>query len=151
MLNVKNIKLNMAARTKEEVIEELTDLLIQDGAVTNKEDFIRDVWLREELDSTGFENHIAIPHGKSSGVSRTALAIGRTQHAIPWETMDGSDVRCVILFAVCLVDQNATHIRLLAQVSGSLADEDIIAKLLVESDPHKIIELFNSETENADA
>ncbi len=151
MLNVKNIKLNMTARTKEEVIEELTDLLIQDGAVTNKEDFIRDVWLREELGSTGFENHIAIPHGKSSGVSRTALAIGRTQHAIPWETMDGSDVRCVILFAVCLVDQNATHIRLLAQVSGSLADEDIIAKLLVESDPHKIIALFNSEIENADA
>ncbi len=151
MLNVKNIKLNMTARTKEEVIEELTDLLIQDGAVTNKEDFIRDVWLREELGSTGFENHIAIPHGKSSGVSRTALAIGRTQHAIPWETMDGSDVRCVILFAVCLVDQNATHIRLLAQVSGSLADEDIIAKLLVESDPHKIIALFNAETENADA
>ncbi len=151
MLNVKNIKLNMTARTKEEVIEELTDLLIQDGAVTNKEDFIRDVWLREELGSTGFENHIAIPHGKSSGVSRTALAIGRTQHAIPWETMDGSDVRYVILFAVCLVDQNATHIRLLAQVSGSLADEDIIAKLLVESDPHKIIALFNSETENADA
>lgn len=151
MLNVKNIKLNMTARTKEEVIQELTDLLIQDGAVTNKEDFIRDVWLREELGSTGFENHIAIPHGKSSGVSRTALAIGRTQHAIPWETMDGSDVRCVILFAVCLVDQNATHIRLLAQVSGSLADEDIIAKLLVESDPHKIIALFNSETENADA
>ncbi|HBY5816238.1 TPA: PTS sugar transporter subunit IIA [Klebsiella pneumoniae] len=151
VLNVKNIKLNMTARTKEEVIEELTDLLIQDGAVTNKEDFIRDVWLREELGSTGFENHTAIPHGKSSGVSRTALAIGRTQHAIPWETMDGSDVRCVILFAVCLVDQNATHIRLLAQVSGSLADEDIIAKLLVESDPHKIIALFNSETENADA
>ena len=151
MLNVKNIKLNMTARTKEEVIEELTDLLIQDGAVTNKEDFIRDVWLREELGSTGFENHIAIPHGKSSGVSRTALAIGRTQHAIPWETMDGSDVRCVILFAVCLVDQNATHIRLLAQVSGSLADEDIIAKLLVESDPHKNIALLNSETENADA
>lgn len=151
MLNVKNIKLNMTAITKEEVIEELTDLLIQDGAVTNKEDFIRDVWLREELGSTGFENHIAIPHGKSSGVSRTALAIGRTQHAIPWETMDGSDVRCVILFAVCLVDQNATHIRLLAQVSGSLADEDIIAKLLVESEPHKIIALFNSETENADA
>ncbi|EPV6563394.1 TPA: PTS sugar transporter subunit IIA, partial [Klebsiella pneumoniae] len=26
-----------------------------------------------------------------------------------------------------------------------------IAKLLVESDPHKIIALFNSETENADA
>ena len=141
----------MTARTKEEVIEELTDLLIRDGAVTNKEDFIRDVWLREELGSTGFENHIAIPHGKSSGVSRTALAIGRTQHAIPLG--DHGWQRCPLCYFICglPVDQNATHIRLLAQVSGSLADEDIIAKLLVESDPHKIIALFNSETENADA
>lgn len=98
VLNVKNIKLNMTARTKEEVIEELTDLLIEDGAVTNKEDFIRDVWLREELGSTGFENHIAIPHGKSSGVSRTALAIGRTQHAIPG---DHGWQRCPLCYFIC--------------------------------------------------
>ena len=151
VLNVKNIKLNMLAKTKEEAVEELADLLVQDGAVVDKAQFMRDVWLREAQGSTGFENHIAIPHGKSSGVAHTALAIGRTQHAIPWETMDGSDVRCIILFAVCLVDQNTTHIRLLSQVSGSLADEDIIAKLLVEEDPQKIIELLNSETEDMSA
>lgn len=151
ILNTNRVILDMQATNKAEAIEELTNLLKKDGAIDCRETFIKDVWQREAEGSTGFENHIAIPHGKSSGVSRTALAIGRTQHTIPWETMDGSDVRCIILFAVCLVDQNATHIRLLAQVSGSLADEDIIAKLLVESDPHKIIALFNSETENADA
>ena len=139
----------MTARTKEEVIEELTDLLIQDGAVTNKEDFIRDVWLREELGSTGFET-ISLFHMVNLPVFPVPYRPSDARNMpFPWETMDGSDVRCVILFAVCLVDQNATHIRLLAQVSGSLADEDIIAKLLVESDPHKIIALFNSETENA--
>lgn len=151
VLNVKNIKLNMMAKSKEEAIEELTDLLVQDGAVINKEDFLKDVWLREEQGSTGFENHIAIPHGKSSGVARTALAMGRTQYEIPWETMDGSDVRCIILFAVCLVDQNATHIRLLSQVSGSLADEEIIEKLLQENDPQKIIDLLNAENESTNA
>ncbi len=151
VLNVKNIKLNMMAKSKEEAIEELTDLLVQDGAVINKEDFLKDVWLREEQGSTGFENHIAIPHGKSSGVARTALVMGRTQYEIPWETMDGSDVRCIILFAVCLVDQNATHIRLLSQVSGSLADEEIIEKLLQENDPQKIIDLLNAENESANA
>lgn len=151
VLNVKNIKLNMMAKTKEEAIEELTDLLVLDGAVVNKDDFLKDVWLREELGSTGFENHIAIPHGKSSGVAHTALAIGRTQHQIPWETMDGSDVRCVILFAVCLVDQNATHIRLLSQVSGSLADEEIIEKLLKENDPQKIIDLLIPENEGVNS
>lgn len=145
VLNVKNIKLNMMAKSKKEAIEELAELLVRDGAVINKDIFLKDVWLREEQGSTGFENHIAIPHGKSSGVARTALAIGRTQHQIPWETMDGSDVRCIILFAVCLVDQNATHIRLLSQVSGSLADEEIVEKLLKEDSPQKIIDLLNAE------
>lgn len=149
VLNVKNIKLNMMAKSKEEAIEELADLLVHDGAVINKDVFLKDVWLREEQGSTGFENHIAIPHGKSSGVTRTALAIGRTQYQIPWETMDGSDVRCIILFAVCLVDQNATHIRLLSQVSGSLADEDIVEKLLKEDSPQKIIDLLNAEGASA--
>ncbi|MCM7822896.1 PTS sugar transporter subunit IIA [Enterobacter hormaechei] len=149
VLNVKNIKLNMMARSKEEAIEELADLLVRDGAVINKDVFLKDVWQREEQGSTGFENHIAIPHGKSSGVTRTALAIGRIQHQIPWETMDGSDVRCIILFAVCLVDQNATHIRLLSQVSGSLADEEIVDKLLKEDSPQKIIDLLNAEGASA--
>lgn len=149
VLNVKNIKLNMMAKSKEEAIEELADLLVHDGAVINKDVFLKDVWLREEQGSTGFENHIAIPHGKSSGVTRTALAIGRTQHQIPWETMDGSDVRCIILFAVCLVDQNATHIRLLSQVSGSLADEEIVKKLLKEDSPQSIIDLLNAEGASA--
>lgn len=149
VLNVKNIKLNMMAKSKEEAIEELAELLVSDGAVINKDVFLKDVWLREEQGSTGFENHIAIPHGKSSGVTRTALAIGRTQHQIPWETMDGSDVRCIILFAVSLVDQNATHIRLLSQVSGSLADQEIVEKLLKEDSPQKIIDLLNAEEASA--
>lgn len=151
VLKVQNIKLDMQARTKEEAIEELTDLLVKDGAVTNKEGFLHDVWLREEQGSTGFENHIAIPHGKSTSVAHTTLAIGRTLNDIPWETMDGSDIRCIILFAVRMVDQNTTHIRLLSQVSGALADEDIIAKLLEENNPEKIIDIFNSEAEEVDA
>lgn len=151
VLNVKNIKLDMTAKTKEEAVEELTKSLVLNGSVINKDDFLKDVWLREEQGSTGFENHIAIPHGKSSGVARTSLAIGRSQYEIPWETLDGSDVRCIILFAVCLVDQNANHIRLLSQVSGSLADEEIIEKLLEENDPQKIIDLLSSEDEGVNA
>ena len=84
-----------------------------------------------------FENHIAIPHGKSSAVINTTLAIGRTRQDIPWETLDGSSVRCIILFAVRLEDQNTTHIRLLSQVAGALADDDIIEQLLVETSPRK--------------
>ena len=63
---------------------------MSDGAISDRAAFIADVWLREAEGSTGFENHIAIPHGKSSAVKQTTLAIGRTQQDIPWETLDGS-------------------------------------------------------------
>ncbi|ATA20455.1 PTS system unknown substrate IIA component (Fru family) [Gibbsiella quercinecans] len=143
ILNANRVKLAMTAKNKEEVIQELTELLYQDGAITCKDAFIRDVWLREAEGSTGFENHIAIPHGKSAAVTQTTLAIGRTRQDIPWETLDGSNVRCIILFAVRLEDQNTTHIRLLSQVASALADEQVIARLLDEPDPEKIIQLFS--------
>ncbi|NDL63318.1 PTS sugar transporter subunit IIA [Acerihabitans arboris] len=148
ILNVNRVKLSMTATSKKEVIHELTDLLYADGTIANKEDFIRDVWLREAEGSTGFENHIAIPHGKSSAVKQTTLAIGRTRQDIPWETLDGSKVRCIILFAVRLEDQNTTHIRLLSQVASALADDGVIARLLAESDPDKIIRLFSQYAES---
>lgn len=115
ILNTKRVLLDMHATNKAEAIEELTDLLQKDGAISCRETFIQDVWQRESEGSTGFENHIAIPHGKSSAVVNTTLAIGRTRQDIARETLDGSQVRCIILFAVRLEDQNTTHIRLLSQ------------------------------------
>ncbi|QGY30590.1 PTS sugar transporter subunit IIA [Pantoea cypripedii] len=147
ILTPRRVNLALTATSKEEVINELTELLYQDGAISDRDAFIADVWLREAEGSTGFENHIAIPHGKSAAVRQTTLAIGRTQQDIPWETLDGSQVRCIILFAVRLEDQNTTHIRLLSQVASALADDEVIAQLLAENDPGNIIRLFSQYAE----
>lgn len=147
ILTPRRVNLALSATSKEEAINELTDLLVSDGAISDRAAFIADVWLREAEGSTGFENHIAIPHGKSSAVKQTTLAIGRTQQDIPWETLDGSQVRCIILFAVRLEDQNTTHIRLLSQVASALADDEVIARLLAENEPGNIIRLFSQYAE----
>lgn len=147
ILTPRRVNLNMQATNKEDAIQELADLLYDDGALTCKEDFIQDVWQHEAEGSTGFENHIAIPHGKSQAVKQTTLAIGRTAQDIPWETLDGSKVRCIILFAVRLEDQNTTHIRLLSQVAAALADDDVIDQLLTETDANNIIALFSQYAE----
>ncbi|KUI97370.1 PTS sugar transporter subunit IIA [Vibrio sp. MEBiC08052] len=143
VLKAQHIKLNMSARTKQEAIEELIDLLVQDGCVSDKAQFLRDVWQREAQGTTGFENHIALPHGTSSAVSQTALAIGRTPQGIDWQVKDGSDIRCIILYAICSDAHNTTHVRLLTQVSYALADEDIITQLLAENEPQNIIAMLN--------
>lgn len=83
ILTQRRVNLNMQATNKEDAIQELADLLYDDGALTCKEDFIQDVWQREAEGSTGFENHIAVPHGKSQAVKQTTLAIGQTAQDIP--------------------------------------------------------------------
>ncbi|KRF65476.1 fructose PTS transporter subunit IIA [Peribacillus sp. FSL K6-1552] len=142
IINEKLIDLNLKAKTKDEAIWELAELLEKDGALSSKEEFIKDVYLREAEGQTGLENHIAIPHGKSAAVLKTSLAIGRTENAIEWETLDGKPVHCIILFSVRLVDQNTTHIKLLSQVASTLADEEIIERLLTEQEPANIMNLF---------
>ncbi len=83
ILTPRRVNLNLQASSKEAAIIELTELLFSDGAISDKEAFIRDVWLREAEGSTGFENHIAIPHGKSSAVKQTTLAIGAASRISP--------------------------------------------------------------------
>ncbi|MGE7762137.1 MULTISPECIES: PTS sugar transporter subunit IIA [Peribacillus] len=142
IINENLIDLNLKSKTKDEAIWELAKLLEKDGALSSKEEFIKDVYLREAEGQTGLENHIAIPHGKSAAVLKTSLAIGRTENAIEWETLDGKPVHCIILFSVRLVDQNTTHIKLLSQVASTLADEEIVERLLTEPEPADIINLF---------
>lgn len=96
ILNTNRVILDMQATNKAEAIEELTNLLKKDGAIDCRETFIKDVWQREAEGSTGFENHIAIPHGKSSAVINTTLAIGRTCQDIPWKRWMA--VACAVLF-----------------------------------------------------
>lgn len=49
------IILDVDCQTKEQIISQLTDLLCQTGAVTDKAAFLKDVYLREELGSTGLK------------------------------------------------------------------------------------------------
>jgi PTS system fructose-specific IIA component len=124
------IILNSSAKTKEDIIEQLTDILFNSGALSDKALFLKDVWAREALGSTGFENHIAIPHGKSAAVLKTRIAIGRVKETIPWETIDGTQVKLVILFAVKTTDSDANHIKILSKISMALGDDDVVYDIL---------------------
>lgn len=143
VINKNKIDLNLNATNKDEAINELAELLFKEGILLSKEDFIKDVYLRELEGETGIGGGIAIPHGKSKSVLKTSLAIGRTKQPIKWETLDGEPIKCIILFAVRDVDSTTVHIKLLGEVAGKLADDDIVNKLLISNDPDEIIELFS--------
>ena len=122
------IELNLQGTTKEEVLNELTDLLYENGCISNKEGFIKDVMYREEEGVTGLEKGVAIPHGKSKHVRKTSIAIGRTKSFVEWESLDGNPINIIILFAVKDTDKTTIHIKLLQKVAVLLADEETISK-----------------------
>lgn len=120
------LKVGSKAATKEEIIKELAGMLEAKGFVRSAEDFIRDVYLREEEGETGIGEGVAIPHGKSAAVIETTVAIAVLDQEIEWETLDGEGVKVVIMFAVKDSDANTTHVLLLQQVAILLANNTFI-------------------------
>ncbi|MBS4535641.1 PTS sugar transporter subunit IIA [Clostridium sp. D2Q-14] len=144
VIKEERINLNLNAKSKDEVINELTDLLVETGSVANKEGFLKDVYAREEIGETGMGGYIAIPHGKSAHVAKTAIAIGRTYEEIEWGSLDGKGVKLIILFAVPEEDKTSVHVKLLAQVASILGDEEKCQELLTVKSTEDILEIMSN-------
>lgn len=130
ILDERIIDLNMDAKTKDEVIRHLADLLKKAGYVDNLDGYIKDVYLRESEGITGIGNHVAIPHGKSDHVEHVGIAVGRTRDMVEWESYDDEPVQLFFLFAVPSDANGANeHLRLIAELAGKLGNDVIMEKL----------------------
>lgn len=141
VMNPSRINLDLKAKNKDEVFKEMSEMFFDDGCINSIDDFIKDLYIREEEGMTGVGDGIAIPHGKSDSVIHTSIAIERANHDIEWNTMDEKPVRVVIMFAVRSVDKTK-HVILLSQVAQALCDEDVIEKLLTLKTKEEVINLF---------
>ncbi|MFO7152104.1 MAG: fructose PTS transporter subunit IIA [Bacillota bacterium] len=144
IINENLIELNLKGSTRDEIIDELADLLYQNGAVISKENFIKEVKKRENLCTTGIGMGIAIPHGKCSCVRKPAVAFGRSASGISWDTMDGKPVDMVFLLAVPESGAGDQHLQLLAMLSRKLMHEDFREGLRAAKDKAEILSMFRS-------
>lgn len=142
ILDKKNIKVGLEGTTKEEVLLELVTLLSKNGYIADAETFYQDVLLREMEGLTGLGSGIAIPHGKSQGVSMTTLAIGKTKNPIEWESLDEQPVTVIILFAVKNQDATTVHIKLLQKVAIMLADDHFLTELCNSTNEEEMYQLL---------
>ena len=88
-LNEQLICLDLKSTSKADVFVELIDLLVKNGNVTNKEQFLADVNAREAVSNTGFEEGVAFPHAKSAAVITPAVAVGISRNGIDYGSDDG--------------------------------------------------------------
>lgn len=143
VLKKEHILLDFMAETKEDVLKGLTDLLAESGAVSDKYAFLTDVIARENASATGIGNGIAIPHGKSSSVSETTVAIARLEHGIEWESVDDEPIKFVVLLAVKESDKTGVHVKLLSEMARKLASAENCRRLLNAKDKDEIVSIFS--------
>lgn len=133
---------DLNVETKGEALEALVKLLDTQGYLNDPEEFLSDVLLREEEGVTGLGDGIAIPHGKSDGVKKTVIAIGKNKKGLDWGSLDDEVVEVIILFAVKKTDETTLHIKMLQKVAILLADEDLLYKLRNATTNLEIYELL---------
>lgn len=133
------ITLDLKARTPDEAFVELGSLLAQVGAVTDLETYLKAVRAREAHSTTAVGFGVAIPHGKSAGVARAAVAFGRANHDLQWESVDGDPVRMVFLIAAP-EGANDVHLRALSQLARQLMNEEFRHRLMAAASPETIVE-----------
>ncbi len=137
------IKDCLVATDKIDAITKMCTLLHDNGYISDVESFKTDVLKREEIGETGIGNMIAIPHGKSESVKKSAISICKLDREIEWETLDGKGVKVIILFGVQDdVGAAKDHLRLLAQVARKLAKEDVVESLVNAKSSKDIIDCF---------
>ncbi|TNI97396.1 PTS fructose transporter subunit IIABC [Aeromonas veronii] len=150
LINEHLINLDLKATRKEEVFTEMARLLASQGKVSDEQAFIKDLWAREELGNTGFEEGVALPHAKSAAVCNPAVAIGISRNGIEYGAEDGKPSH--IFFMIASPDGGANHhIEVLAELSSKLIEEGFIAKLLAANTPADALALLLAKKEEAAA
>jgi mannitol/fructose-specific phosphotransferase system IIA component (Ntr-type) len=119
------VLLDMKAKTKQEAIDELTELLLESGKISDKKIYIEDILGREKIMSTYCGYGVAIPHSVSSVVNEASFAFGRTAGII-WDEND-EPVQFIMLLAIPSIKEGEdnTHIEMMSSIA-TLALEDEI-------------------------
>lgn len=147
LLSLDTIKLNLAASNKNEVIDQLVDVLWDAGKLTDKNLYKEEILKRESLSSTGIGERIAIPHAKTKAVKNASLALGIYKYGVDYDSLDGEPVNIVFMIAAP-AGANDEHLETLSRLSVLLMNPDFKNGLLNAKTPEEVISLLDKFEEN---
>lgn len=147
LLDPKYILTEFKSSKKDDVINELVDLLNEDKRVIDLEEVRKCIFDREKIMSTGVGKGFAIPHGKTNSITDILAAFGRTKNPIDYNSLDGEPVQLVFL----LVGKDnlvGKHIKLLSRISRLMNNEEFRKKLINAESKETILKIFEEEEQS---
>ena len=140
-LTVETISLDLQGATKEDILAEMVELLTASGHIRDREAVLKAILEREKRMSTGMQNGIAIPHGKTDSVDCLVAALGIKRGGVDFGALD-SNPSNIFVMTVSPDSRTGPHIQFLAEISRPLNDASVRAKLLAATSREEVLHLL---------
>jgi len=146
MISKELIILDSSLSTKEEVINHLASIAAKSGYLKDIDQYLSAVYKRERECCTALGYNVGIPHGKSDAVKNTFVACLRTINPIKWGD-DNNIVNLVFLLGIPADKKETVHLKILAQISRKILDDNFRYQLL-KGDLDKVYSVLNAIEKN---
>lgn len=150
ILNIDSIDLNVTAKDKKDVLKQAVELMSKQGNITDKEEYLRAVYKREEEGTTGVGDGIAIPHGRCDGVKIPGLAAMVIPKGVDYDALDDEPVDLLFLIAAN-PQSGSAHIDILSKLSGMLMHDEFTSALKKAKTPKEFLKIIDDAEEQKDA
>jgi mannitol/fructose-specific phosphotransferase system IIA component (Ntr-type) len=127
LLNPKLIKCGLAARSKDEALEEMLDLLAAGTPGVTVAELKAALAEREKLGPFSMAKGSAFPHARSEKVADFRIAVGTAPQGLDFKAPDGNLIRLVVLFVIPKKHSNL-YLTTLAQFLNLFASEENLLK-----------------------
>jgi len=145
-LDPKFICTEMQATTKEDAIKELAEIMKDSQQIKDFDQFLKDIFEREEMMSTGIGHNIALPHARTEAVDNLIIGMGRSHKGIDFDSIDKQPVNLIFLMGTPKKDMG-NYLKGLAYLTRMLTKEDFRKRLLNAESAEDMINIFK-EVEN---
>jgi len=88
---------DLKAKTKDEAIERLLDLIKAKHPVLDRNKILKAVREREEIENTCYGHGYAFPHARTDAVERMYIVLGISKTGLQDDTPDGQPLRVICL------------------------------------------------------
>ena len=138
------VKIPLTSKDKPDTLRELVQILKDAGQIEDFDAVLEAVQNREDQMSTGLQDGIAVPHGKTAAVSSLKMAIGIAPEGIDFDALDQQPSKLFFLL-VAPPDQSGPHVQALAEIA-KLAQSKAFCKALVNADDaQEVVDLMKGE------
>jgi PTS system nitrogen regulatory IIA component len=148
ILTVETVSLHLESDTKEGIIDELLALLVASGKVKDRKAALKAIMEREKRMSTGLQNGIAIPHGKTDSIEALVAALGLKPEGVAFDSLDGKPAQ-IFLMTLSPASRTGPHIQFLADISRLLHDPTVRQRVLDAQTEDEVVDILAGDR-NAD-